>query len=202
MAITLSGTYTAGYALTNPATQNPATLASGGYVTNTTSLHGGYAVYGTNAAAWNFTNFGTIKATFPASTGLFLKAGGTVTNGAAALIFGVNMGVYIAGKAGTVNNFGTIEGPDSDGIRVGNGGSVTNGTSGTGSALIVGLLNGVEVSGASGSTVTNYGTILGTGSEGEGVYLPVVADGNVSNARRRQRHRRLRRPDGLADRAA
>ncbi len=79
-----SGTYLSGIVLSNPATQDPTTLAAGGYATNQTAAHNGDAVYGTNAAAWNFTNFGMINATGAAAAGVFLSAGGTVTNGAAA----------------------------------------------------------------------------------------------------------------------
>ena len=66
------GTYTSGIVLSNPATQNPTTVAATGYVTNTTTAHNGDAVYGTNAAPWNFTNLGTLTATGVNSNGVHL----------------------------------------------------------------------------------------------------------------------------------
>src|SRR4029077_18568598 len=110
--INYTGTYTGGIVLSNPTTQNPTTVAATGYVTNTTTAHNGDAVYGTNAAAWNFTNLGTLNATGTLSDGVQLTAGGTVTNGAsgstAAMITGVVDGVIISGSAWTVINFGTV----------------------------------------------------------------------------------------------
>jgi hypothetical protein len=54
-------THNSGIVRTDPTAQNPATLAAGGYITNNTTLHFGDAVYGTNAAAWNFTNYTAIN---------------------------------------------------------------------------------------------------------------------------------------------
>src|SRR5690242_19376266 len=47
---TYNGTITIGIALTGTS-QNPATIGAGGYVTNTTTHHGGDAIYGGSAAA-------------------------------------------------------------------------------------------------------------------------------------------------------
>ncbi len=113
-----TGTITTGIVLTNPTTQNPATLAAGGYVTNTKPVYLGDAVYGTIAAAWNFTNLGRINATRSLSSGVDFRAGGTVTNGAGDLIAGAASGVQIDGSAGTVTNSGTISGTGSYRIRL------------------------------------------------------------------------------------
>src|SRR5216684_5561523 len=84
------GTYTSGIVLSNPAIQQPSTVAATGSVTNTTTAHSGDAVYGTNAAAWDFTNLGTLTATGANSKGVELIAGGTVSNvSTAASITGV-----------------------------------------------------------------------------------------------------------------
>ncbi len=58
---TVNGTYTGGIVLSNPTIQNPTTVTAIGYVTNTTAAHNGDAVYGTTAAAWNVSNYGTLK---------------------------------------------------------------------------------------------------------------------------------------------
>jgi hypothetical protein len=45
--IVYTGTYVYGIVLSDPATQNPATVAATGYVTNTTAAYNGDAVFGT-----------------------------------------------------------------------------------------------------------------------------------------------------------
>src|SRR5436190_9320001 len=112
-----SGTITGGiFLLGTP--QNPATVTASGYITNTTTLNSGDALYGNTAAAWSITNLGRIKATDTASNALDLRAGGSVTNATAVLIAGVVNGIWINGTAGTVANSGTIQGTGtfSDGI--------------------------------------------------------------------------------------
>src|SRR5437870_13233382 len=100
------GSTTAGITLTL-ASQNPATIVAGAYVTNDTTLQSGDAVYGSSAAAWNISNYGTIKATGANSSGVRLENGGNVTNVAGAQIAGVAAGVFIAGSIGSVSNSGT-----------------------------------------------------------------------------------------------
>src|SRR4029079_17498076 len=98
---TLRGTYAGGIVLSTPTIQNPSTVAATGYVTNNTPNYNGDAVYGTNAAAWDFTNLGTVEATGQFSNGVHLIAGGRVANGAGGLISGPENGVLITGGAGT-----------------------------------------------------------------------------------------------------
>ncbi len=148
-----SGTYLSGIVLSNPATQDPTTLAAGGYATNQTAAHNGDAVYGTNAAAWNFTNFGMINATGAAAAGVFLSAGGTVTNGAA------------AGAAGAFPLTGD---------------TVTNGAAGPAGGVITGAAYGVEISGSAG-TIVNFGTIASTATATTGGAILLAAGGLVTN---------------------
>ena len=160
----IPGTITNGVILSNPARQDPATVTATGYVTNQTTAHGGDAVYGTNAAAWNFTNLGTIKAIGVTSDGIQFVAGGTVTNGqsgsTAGLVAGARNGVSINGSAGTVVNFGVVEAT----------GSFPDGTFATGVILF------------DGGSVENLGTIQSTGPTGSGVNLQ--KGGNVANGQR------------------
>ena len=159
-----------GVVLSNPATQNPATVVAGAYITNTTASYYGDAVYGSPAAAWNFTNLGRINAAGTAAAGVMLS--GIVTNGAAgassALISGSYEGVVVAGATGTVSNFGTIlgTGTNSRGILLGayGGASITNASG----ALISGVEFGVALIAGS-DTVANSGTIRATGTGGAGI---------------------------------
>ncbi len=212
--INYTGTYTGGIVLSNPTVQNPTTVTATGYVTNTTTAHNGDAVYGTTAAAWNFTNLGTLNATGALSDGVFLSAGGTVTNGASgsasALIEGYD-GVRISGPSstpgnfGTILNFGTIEstgigfgaqavdllyggrlvnygtilglGTHASGINAGFATDIViNGAPSATGALIEGWLNGIDQFSSLG-TVNNFGTVESTNSDG--VYLQ--AGGTVTN---------------------
>jgi hypothetical protein len=168
--ITFKGRYDAGISLTNPATQDPATIASTGYVTNRTTTNKGDALYGAGNAAWSVTNFGTIKATGSLAHGVKLAAGGTVTNhglienatGPNPLHYS-NAAITIQGDAGTIINFGTIRDTGSYGaISLQSGGSVNN----KADALISGATNGVKL--GEGGSVTNHGVISGAA---EGVYL-------------------------------
>jgi hypothetical protein len=198
-----SGSYLSGIVLSNPTTQNPTTVAATGYVTNTTTAHNGDAVYGTNAAAWNFTNLGTIKGTGTTADGVRLIDGGIVTNGqsdpAGGVIQGTVNGVEIDGTAGTVVNFGMIEALGSitnasgsitggNAIQLNAGGSVQNGASGSTAGLIAGYHIGILVPSAASAgavvTVTNFGTIesLQTAINGfNGVGVQLDQGGSVAN---------------------
>jgi hypothetical protein len=115
------------------------------------------------------TNSGDILAYGTKSIGVYLNAGGSVTNKAGAEIVGVALaisgtfiGVDIKGAAGTVTNYGDIGLFASGtvhsftGVYLGAGGSVTNNTGGT----IAGEIVGVKISNASG-TVLNHGIMGG-----------------------------------------
>ncbi len=186
---TCSTLVTTGIVLSNPATQNSTTITATGTVTNTNPAD---AVYGTNAAAWTLSNYGTINATANYSNGINFLAGGLVSNAAGAFIAGPD-GVQIGGAVGTVLNAGTIIGTEDYGVRLDTGGTVSNVASIGGNAQIIGgatgilLLNagGSVYNGAAGSaaatisgtyygvssrdaaaTVTNHGTIVGTSAGG------------------------------------
>ena len=176
------GTYTSGIVLSNPATQIPATVTATGRVTNTTTAQSGDAVYGTNAAAWNFTNLGTIDATGAVSDGVQFIAGGSVANGVGALISGVSTGVAITGAAGTVANFGAVSATGSvgDAIQLGAGGSVYNGQNGSTAELITGAATGVDIDGGAGN-ITNFGTIASTATGMVGGAIFLYAGGLIAN---------------------
>jgi hypothetical protein len=159
-------------------------LAAGGSVTN----GGGAdrkavisAIYNSAIAisggAGTVGNFGILKNTGPhpgSHAVVYLGAGGSVTNGSggapAALIEGVYVGIAIAGDAGTVTNFGKIDGGSTDGVSLSAGGTVTN--HGLITATELGVKSTVDA-----ATVTNFGTILS--GEGDGTLL--VAGGFVTN---------------------
>ena len=165
-----------GIALTNAATENPATIASGVYVGNTAASpsYDGDAVYGKVGAAWTVVNDGTVVSGSGAlSVGIDLESGGSVTN--AGTIVGQSIGVVIGRARGTVANFATIAGSTDIGVLLYAGGSVTS-HSGSSAGLISGASFGVGIEGATG-TVANFATI--TGSIGVGVYL--TAGGTVTN---------------------
>lgn len=199
------GSYVNGIVLSNPATQNPATIAATGRVGNT-----GVAVLGQAGHAWTVSNLGTVDGKGRSGIGIELVSGGRVTNGStasrAALIEGVSYGIAVARAAGTVTNFGTVEstGNASNGVGLAGaaltnfgtiegtgfyangagltGGRVTNGASGSTAALIKGEKNGFGVAGNSrgGAVgVTNFGTIEGSGAASDGVGLG--AGGKVTN---------------------
>ena len=90
-----------------------------------------------------------------------------------ALLIGA-IGIDLKGAASAVTNSGQIGGANAAGVYLENGGSVTNRAGGN----IGGHSNGVFVSNAVG-TVTNVGTISGTGPQSNGVYLK--SGGSVTN---------------------
>lgn len=179
--VTNAGSITAAYA--------GVALFAGGGVTNSGTIQSGNSgvSFGVEVrgGAGTVTNAGSIIATGYAGVALF--AGGSVTN--SGTIRGGNFfGVEVQGAAGTVTNAGTITG-GVFGVGLGAGGSVTN--SGTISAQRIGVLidrgngeygvprfagavsvtnqKGGTISGyygvyiLRGGTVTNAGTITGTG---------------------------------------
>ena len=152
-----------------------------GTVANLGTISGNSVGIEIAGGAGTIANFGTIAGT--TSIGVFLTAGGSVTNGrsgsSARRISGANEGVVIQGGAGTVANFATIIGSAGVGVAMSTGGSVTNGQSGSSAGRISGTNDGVVIKGVAG-TVTNFATIIATSTaSGVGVYLG--AGGSVTN---------------------
>ena len=117
------------------------------------------------AAAGTVDNAGTIQATGDAF-GVAMFSGGTLTNGSVndpgALIEGSSGAYLYLGARGS--NFGTIvgQGADGEGVHLGAGTSITNGSAGNKAAMIEGYV-GVDVYYQETVTLTNFGTIIGTG---------------------------------------
>jgi hypothetical protein len=229
--LTISGTTTTGIVLYNPTLQNPATLIAGAYVTNTTTAHGGDAVYGSAAAAWDLTNAGTIAATgghgvrfvdggsidnsgtilsvgnnaivllgtlagtvtnsgliessSTAKAAIYGAAGGIITNAEDATIAGAHTAISFNDTAettasfGSVDNSGTISSSQSgsgSGVYFGQGGILTNGTSG----LITAYNIGVSIKNIA-ATVVNHGTIVQTGTGTSGRAINFTAGGLLDN---------------------
>ncbi|HLY59040.1 MAG TPA: hypothetical protein VKS60_25990, partial [Stellaceae bacterium] len=136
----------------------------------------GNAVHGGAANAYTLFNDGSIVG---AANGIYFEGGAAVTNGSTsvtdALIKG-GEGIRIAGAAGAVANFATIQATIYAGVDLLQGGTVINGAAGSTKALIEGAQSGISIGGSAG-TVENFGTILGTVDDG--VYLS--AGGAVEN---------------------
>ena len=155
---------------------NNLVAASG--TTTPASLIEGYGGILIQGAAGGVTNLGIIKATGANADGINMTAGGTVSNGSAsdtiASILGGGRAIYIAGGAGAVTNFGTVEktaGSAPAAVILHAGGSVANGSSTSTTALISDNGNGSGVYiGYGAGTVTNFGTIEAT-LGGNGVAL-------------------------------
>jgi fibronectin-binding autotransporter adhesin len=136
----LTGAYPGGYALSPDYT---------GLVIESAASVGGAGVSVAFKAA--ITNLGTVSAT--SEFGVYLTAGGTVTNGSAmdkTALISAQYGVWAQYGSATVANFGTIQG----GIFLRFGGGVTNGAAKDVKALIDGVY-----SRAASASVTNFGTI-------------------------------------------
>jgi glycosyltransferase involved in cell wall biosynthesis len=91
--------------------------------------------------------------TYP-GTGVYLAAGGTVTNTKSGIITAYRIGVHAVNAAATIDNAGTIAG-QIIGVRVSGGGLVSNAAGGiiTGEYAVQGHINA--------ATVVNSGTIIG-----------------------------------------
>jgi hypothetical protein len=120
----------------------------------------GSAIYGNSSEAWSLTNSGTIGGP---GYGVYLKAGGTITNTTQGSIASNRVAIFISGGLSSVTNDGRITGQLDGVILAGQttgvvlpGGSLTNQLAGE----IVGGLYGVVAGGAS-AKVTNEGTIDG-----------------------------------------
>jgi Bacterial Ig domain len=202
--IVINGTDSDGVVLSNPATDDPATVTATGYVTNPTQSYNYTAVYGAPGYSWTVANLGTIDGVGPymndqpsntggyasnqgfffewyAGIGVHLTAGGVVTNGqsgsSSGLIRGGGAGVYIEGGSGNVTNFGTIESlEDTIGL------SVAVLLQAGGSVENFGTISGprgIKFSGTLPGTVTNAGTINGAVQFGDGDDRLIVDPGAV-----------------------
>ncbi len=115
-----------------------------------------------------------------------MSAGGTVTNQISGSITGARYGVDITGSPGTVTNLGTISSTGAAfgdfGIKLAAGGSVTNGASGSTTALITGYggIGGFGTSGTAATTVTNFIKISGTDIVIELGFGTVINSGSAS----------------------
>ncbi len=105
------------------------------------------------------------------SSSVYFSYGGFIQNGDPGATTGSIDGVFIAGAAGTVLNFGGISGI-LFGVDLAAGGSFNNAQPG---AVVI---QGVTISGAAG-TVTNLGNVDGNGSKNSAVLL--AAGGTVTN---------------------
>lgn len=178
--IIYSGTYTYGIVLGNPATQNPATIAATGLITNN-----GTALYGQSVTAWTVSNFGTIAGTEgngAVPVGIVLAAGGTITN--AGRVAGLADAILIDGGAGAIVNSGSIQGAAS----LNAGGSVSNDGGGTMRSIAVandagavansGVIEGIDASGAvrlsAGGDITNAQEAIIEGGASVGGPFPAV----------------------------
>ncbi len=108
-SIELTGGFGIGVYLTaGGSVKNGASGSTAGVITG---VHFGILISGSSGT---IANFGTIEGTGSVGIGVYLAAGGLVTNGAsgsgAALIEGGGGGVRLVGTGGTVVNFGTIAG--------------------------------------------------------------------------------------------
>jgi len=116
-------------------------------------------------------NFGTITCADPAHNAIYVRDGGTITNGSAAdsraVIWGGAIGVGFGGAlASTVYNYGTIYGQSRFGIEIYAGGTIVNGSTADTSALIGGA-KALYLNGLNGSSVRNYGTIASRAGSGQ-----------------------------------
>ena len=188
----VAGAPITGWTLTNEgsvtasaAGANGVDLASGGSVANAGLISGYQNGVDITAGVATVTNTGTIEssptkivASSPSNyyDGVYLGAGGSVTNTGSGTIFGSISGIDIAGGSGTVSNTGTILTTtlQGNGVALEDGGTVIN--SGTGS--LYGDFSGVSVYGAAGF-ITNSAAIGAVGLNGYGVYLG--AGGTITN---------------------
>ncbi|WP_158922592.1 Hint domain-containing protein [Acidisphaera sp. S103] len=111
---------------------------------------------------------GAYTRSYYGADGIYLKAGGSVTNQVTGDISGRNDGILVYGASGTVVNLGTIHSKlnssyGGEGVVLDAGGVIVNGgPGGTVSAAYIGGYNGGIIFGATGTdTLVNYGTVSG-----------------------------------------
>ncbi|MEO7027436.1 MAG: hypothetical protein ABI056_07780 [Caulobacteraceae bacterium] len=176
--VVTSGHYADGVHLKNGgAVTNGSTAATGATITG---YYGGVVV---KSAAASIANFGTISSISPSGGGIYLGAGGAVTNGSAAdtvaAISGGYAGLLVAGGPAEVTNYGMIQGGTVAGVELRAGGSVTNGSTADTGATIA-ASEGVGIAGGV-ATIANFGTISGLGGSGLGVGVGLGAGGTITN---------------------
>lgn len=168
--------YTTGYHLLGPLTA--LTITANGSV-------GSSGVYSLQQAVYTVVNYGHVGPTNSGVVGVRIGGGGRLINEVGATISGAGRGVSIGdnytgratGSYAYVTNYGRILGGTDSGVYFGyndlHAGVIVNGATGNTAALIAGL-NGI--SDPSGSaytvhTITNFGTVSGTGAAGTGGIL-------------------------------
>ena len=180
---------------------NAVDLGAGGSVVNgpggataalVSGVYTGIAAYG---APTTITNYGTIAATgtafqlpaYVSGVGIYLGAGGLITNGAsgstAAVIGGYTTAISVQNTAGTIVNFGTLR-------NTAFGDTIYLGAGATGTTIVNqagGLITGrsaIDTSPATaasgGVVIANYGTITNTDSTAADIYLG--HGGQITNA--------------------
>ena len=160
---TISGTHLSPVTLSNAATQNPATVASGA----TISAPSGTALAGSSGTYWTIVNDGLVEGV----TGISLASGGTVTDAGGGSVTGSSYGIVL-GHGGSVHNGqgSTIQG-DHQAVRiVGGTGTILN----SGSIVATGatysraayLGSGGYISNSSAGEIVGerYGAVIGGGT--------------------------------------
>lgn len=186
---TISGTITHGITLGQAGYTSPLRITR----TGTVSTSAGVAVY----ASGTYPDPSIINQGSVIATGGFdaieLKDGGSVGNNSRGALIQGYTGIDVSGRPGTVTNSGTIEGTGAygGGVVFEAGGSVGNSGFIQGSPSVVVYFYGVKFHvgggvfiGGSAGTVSNSGTIVGTGygsyAVSAGVWL--AAGGSVDNS--------------------
>ncbi|MEP6968094.1 MAG: hypothetical protein ABI906_08440, partial [Pseudomonadota bacterium] len=160
----LTGVYPGGYALSSAYT---------GLVIEATASVGGAGVSASSSAT--IENDGTVHATTGKASGIYLKAGGTLTNGSATDTTASIAGFYgvLAFGSSAITNYGAIQGA-SVGVALAAGGTLTNGSAADTTASISGSA-GVSA-GYPSAMIANFGTI-----QGSHFGVTLAAGGTVTN---------------------
>jgi hypothetical protein len=154
------------------------TIANHGLIENASGpnfpFHYQNAAITIQGSAGTVLNSGTIRNT-GSYDAIRLDSGGAVTNLKGALISGVLNGIQITGGTGVVTNFGMIEGKSAAGVNLYDGGGVTN------QGVIIGATDGVYLSDTGTATqIVNFATI--SGKVGFDVAAENTADNTLTNS--------------------